>query len=122
MAGLLKDEFVSEVMTELSWIMRVIDDLCEKTGLETYESTLIKYRVQPEEAHAIEKFFGSHLQEIDALPLAEIRQKVAADFYETTGKPWHLADEILEKLLTRLNVAYGIEDIHETIERLKKDN
>lgn len=37
MAGLLKDEFVSEVMTELSWIMRVIDDLCEKTGLETYE-------------------------------------------------------------------------------------
>lgn len=29
MAGLLKDEFVSEVMTELSWIMRVIDDLCE---------------------------------------------------------------------------------------------
>lgn len=45
MAGLLKDEFVSEVMTELSWIMRVIDDLCEKTGLETYESTLIKYRV-----------------------------------------------------------------------------
>ena len=62
MAGLLKDEFVSEVMTELSWIMRVIDDLCEKTGLETYESTLIKYRVQPEEAHAIEKFFGSHLR------------------------------------------------------------
>ena len=58
MAGLLKDEFVSEVMTELSWIMRVIDDLCEKTGLETYESTLIKYRVQPEEAHAIEKFFN----------------------------------------------------------------
>ena len=46
MAGLLKDEFVSEVMTELSWIMRVIDDLCEKTGIETYESTLIKYRVQ----------------------------------------------------------------------------
>lgn len=30
MAGLLKDEFVSEVMTELSWIMRVIDDLCLK--------------------------------------------------------------------------------------------
>ncbi len=30
MAGLLKDEFVSEVMTELSWIMRVIDDLCVK--------------------------------------------------------------------------------------------
>lgn len=29
MAGLLKDEFASEVMTELSWIMRVIDDLCE---------------------------------------------------------------------------------------------
>lgn len=34
MAGLLKDEFVSEVMTELSWIMRVIDDLCEKQDLK----------------------------------------------------------------------------------------
>lgn len=34
MAGLLKDEFASEVMTELSWIMRVIDDLCEKQDLK----------------------------------------------------------------------------------------
>ena len=56
------------------------------------------------------------------LPVAEIRQIVAADFYETTGKPWHLANEILEKLLTRLNVAYGIEAIREATVRLKNDN
>lgn len=34
MAGLQKENLTNEVLTELSWIMNVIDDLCEKARLE----------------------------------------------------------------------------------------
>ena len=68
--------------------MNVIDDLCEKTGLETYQSTLIKYRIQPEEEHALNQYLFLHWRELDTLTIQDIRQGVAALFVEHTGKPW----------------------------------
>lgn len=44
MAGLIECEFKEEILTELSWIMSVIDNISTKTGLETYETVLIKNR------------------------------------------------------------------------------
>lgn len=107
MAGLMKDRFVEEVMTELSWIMRAIDDLSEKTGLETIETTLIKYRVQPEEFEAIDHFFARHMRAIDTIPFADARASISDHFTATTGKPWRLNDDVLKKLLTQLSSTYG---------------
>lgn len=101
MAGLKKENLTNEVLTELSWIMNVIDDLCEKTGLETYQSTLIKYRIQPEEEHALNQYLFLHWRELDTLTTQDIRQGVAALFCEHTGKkPWSRPDDVLEKRVT----------------------
>lgn len=48
MAGLIKENFEFEVLTELSWIKRVLVEICEKLDIDTYESNLIKYCVEPE--------------------------------------------------------------------------
>lgn len=100
MAGLQKENFTNEILTELSWIMNMIDDLCEKTGLETYQSTLIKYRIQPEEEHALNHYLFLHWRELDTLTTQDIRQGVAALFVEHTRKPWSRPDDVLEKLVT----------------------
>lgn len=100
MAGLQKENLTNEVLTELSWIMNVIDDLCEKAGLETYQSTLIKYRIQPKEEHALNQYLFLHWRELDTLTTQDIMQDVAALFVEHTGKPWSQPDDVLEKLVT----------------------
>lgn len=56
MTGLIKENFKEEVLVELSWIMSAIDDLSSKLEVETYEIALIRYRIQPEEERAIDKF------------------------------------------------------------------
>lgn len=99
MAGLIKENFKEEVLTELSWIMNVIDEITQKYGIETYESVLIRYRIQPEEERAIDKFICFHLRELDNLTIDEIRDIIANYYFEITKKTWNVSDEIVEKLI-----------------------
>lgn len=99
MAGLIKENFKQEITTELSWIMNVIDEICSKLEIETYESLLIKYRIQPEEEKAIDKFFVFNIKELNTLKIEEIQEKIAVNFYEMTKKQWSISNEIVEKLI-----------------------
>lgn len=99
MAGLIRENFKEEVLTELSWIMTAIDDLSSKLNLETYETTLIKHRVQPEEERAIQKFFVFHVQELDNFTTKDVLAAIAADYLSTTQKTWSLPGNVVETLI-----------------------
>lgn len=86
MAGLNKDNFKEEILTEISWIMNAIDDICEKLKFESYETSLIKYRVQSEEESLIRKFVVLNLKNLDYFSISEIQDKLSLEFFENTGK------------------------------------
>lgn len=108
MAGLIKDNFKEEILTELSWIMTAIDDLSTKCGIETYETVLIKHRVQPEEERAIEKFFVLNIQKLDNLTIEEIQTSIAHNFFEMTQKEWAVSNDIVEKLIQLKRAQLGV--------------
>lgn len=99
MAGLKKALFNEEILTELSWVMSAIDTICEREGIETYQTTLIKYRVQPEEERAIDQFLFLHWRTLEAMSLVAIEAGVAIRFEEMTGLTWTLSRVVLEKLV-----------------------
>lgn len=99
MAGLMKGEFQEEILTEFSWMMRVIEDLCARTNLETYEIVLLKNRVQMQEERAIDQFFALHFKILDTLTIADIQQEIAQSFFEATQKEWVLSDDLVAKLI-----------------------
>lgn len=99
MAGLIKENFNEEIVTEISWIMTVIDDLSSKYGIETYETVLIKHRIQPEEERAIDKFFAFNVKELENMPIEKIQEKIADYFMEMTKKQWSVSDEVVKKLI-----------------------
>lgn len=99
MAGLMKDELHNEILTELSWIMNAIDTLSSRTGVETYEIVLIKYRVQPEEERAISKFLAFNLKNLNEFSIDDMRQQISTNFFEMTRKEWSLSDKVLKKLI-----------------------
>lgn len=99
MAGLIKENFNEEIVTEISWIMTVIDDLSSKYGIETYETVLIKNRIQPEEERAIDKFFVFNVKELENMQIEKIQEKIADYFMEMTKKQWSVSDEVVKKLI-----------------------
>ncbi|WP_068268675.1 hypothetical protein [Caviibacter abscessus] len=100
MAGMVKEEFKEEVLTELSWIMNVIDDLCTKTNLETYETVLIKNRVQMQEEKAINKFIFFNFKNLDTITIDKTQEMIAKYYYEMTKRKWSLSDEVVQKLIS----------------------
>lgn len=105
MAGLLKNKFNEEVMVELSWIMNAIETLADKCGVESYEILLIKYRIQPEEEKAIDKFFVFNYKQLANMTITDKQKKIAYEYKQLTKREWSRADEIVEKLL---NAKLGI--------------
>ena len=99
MAGLINENFQEEVITELSWIKTVISSLCEKEGIETYESLLLKYAIEPEEAEEIERFVVRNLKDIEKYEIIDIQNEIAKSFFENTKKDWMMQDDVLEKLI-----------------------
>lgn len=79
--------------------MNVIDEISAKLKIETYETTLIRYRIQPEEEKAIDNFFVFHYKELKELKNQEKQMIISKYFYEITNKKWNMKDEVLEKIL-----------------------
>lgn len=99
MAGLIKDNFSEEILIELSWIKNAINEIAQKNGIETYETILIKYRVEPEEEKCIDKFLAFHFKELEDLTIEKIQKTLSNYYFELTKKKWALADDIVEKLI-----------------------
>lgn len=99
MAGLINENFQEEVITELSWIKTVISSLCEKEGIETYESLLLKYAIEPEEAEEIERFVVRNLKDIEKYEIIDIKNEIAKTFFENTKKECMIQNDVLEKLI-----------------------
>lgn len=99
MVGLKRENFNEEVMTELSWIMNVLDELVNITGIETYETVLIKYRVQMEEEQALNRFLKENFKKLETLSIEEIQEMISSDFFAVNEKPWRMDNEVLEKLI-----------------------
>lgn len=108
MAGLIDDNFKEEVLTELSWIMNAIDEITARYKIETYETTLIKYRVQPEEEKAIDKFFVYNIKEIDNISDEKIQKEIGDNFFKMTNKHWSMPIEIVRKLIQLKKQELGI--------------
>ena len=88
MAGLIHEHFKDEILTEISWMLTVINDLSSRLGMETYETLLIKHPVQPEEERAISTFFVFRVQKPDSFSIQEVQEIIAEDFLATTQKQW----------------------------------
>nr|WP_314276787.1 hypothetical protein [uncultured Peptostreptococcus sp.] len=103
MAGLIRENFKEEVLIELSWIMNAIDEITQRYGIETYETVLIKYRIQPEEEKAIDRFIALNFKKIESLAIEDIQKEIAKYYFQLTKREWSVSDEIVEKLI-RLNL------------------
>lgn len=79
--------------------MNVIDEISAKLKIETYETTLIRYRIQHEEEKAIDKFLLFHYKNLKELKIQEKQMIISKYFYEFTNKKWNMKDEVLEKIL-----------------------
>lgn len=108
MAGLMKNNFKEEVLTELSWIMNAIDDISSKYGIETYEIMLIRYRVQPEEEKAIDKFFTFHVKELDSITDEEVQKEIENNYFKLTNKKWSVSIEVVKKLIQLKREQLGV--------------
>lgn len=111
MAGLIEENFEFEVMTELSWIKRVLMEICDKLEIDTYESNLIKYCVEPEEEAFLSQMM-KYRESFLHLSYDEIREEFAVKFEKEYNKPFTLSVDVLEKLIKRflhlLNHGYSI--------------
>lgn len=99
MAGLINDNFKEEIMIELSWMMTALDDISSKYKIETYELTLIKYRVQPEEEQIINKFVTLNNRTIQTFAIQEIQKWMSNEFQVTFQKDWIMSDQLVQKLI-----------------------
>ncbi|MFI3887946.1 hypothetical protein [Streptococcus parauberis] len=99
MAGLINDNFKEEIMTELSWMMTALVDISSKYKIETYELTLIKYRVQPEEEQIINKFVTLNNRTIQTFAIQEIQKWMSNEFQVTFQKDWIMSDQLVQKLI-----------------------
>lgn len=99
MAGLINDNFKEEIMTELSWMMTALDDISSKYKIETYELTLIKYHVQPEEEQIINKFVTLNNRTIQTFAIQEIQKWMSNEFQVTFQKDWIMSDQLVQKLI-----------------------
>ena len=99
MAGLIKENFNEEVLIELSWIMNVIDEITQRYGIETYETVLIKNRIQPEEENAIDHFFALNIRKLESLTIGDIQKEISKYYFQLTKREWRISDEIVEKLI-----------------------
>lgn len=99
MAGLINDNFKEEIMTELSWMMTALVDISSKYKIETYELTLIKYRVQPEDEQIINKFVTLNNRTIQTFAIQEIQKWMSNEFQVTFQKDWIMSDQLVQKLI-----------------------
>lgn len=99
MTGLIRNNFNEEVMVELSWIMNAIDAIAQKSGVETYEILLIRYRIQPEEEKAIDKFFVFNFAKLGSMSIAEIQQKIAYEYFQLTNRTWSRPNDVVKTLI-----------------------
>lgn len=99
MSGLLKDELLNEMRVEMSWLMDAVIALADEMNLSSYTLCLLRHRVEPEEAQAIERIIFESYKDIDHLPFETIRSRVAKNFSDATQKRWFLTDELLRELI-----------------------
>lgn len=99
MSGLLKGETLNEVRVEISWIMEAITELSDHLKLSSYSICLLRNRVQPEEAQALERVLFFSFKDLGSIPFETLRSRVAQDFESSTNKPWTMCDDLLKELL-----------------------
>lgn len=99
MSGLLQDDILNEMRIEMSWLMDAVIALANEMNLSSYTLCLLRHRVEPEEARAIERVIFENYKDIDHLSFEILRSRVVQDFSDTTQKPWSLTDELLRELV-----------------------
>lgn len=99
MSGLIGDRLYEELFTELSWVKTAISELSDTLHRDSYTISLLRNRVEPEDAQALEKVIFLTGRTIASMPFAEVRAKVVKEFSADTGKEWGLADNILQEIL-----------------------
>ena len=100
MSGLIKENLYEELCTEISWLKRCLVELSEKAGVNTYTVAVLRSYMEPEEVQSIERVLVRNYKQLDSLSFAELREKIAKDFFESTGKEWLCeSDETLQELI-----------------------
>lgn len=108
MSGLMHERLYEELFTELSWVKTSISELSEVLNVQTYATQLLRYRVEPEEAAALEKVIALNFATVATMPFEEVRAKVVDAFREDTGKEWRQADGFLEEILNAKLAELGL--------------
>ncbi|MCS4536039.1 hypothetical protein [Corynebacterium sp. HS2168-gen11] len=104
MSGLLKEEIVSELRVEVSWIINAITELSDHLKLSSYTICLLRNRVEPEEARALERILFTKWKDLESTSFETLRLLISNEFTESTQKSWALSDEVLKELI-RLKIA-----------------
>ncbi|MEE3392959.1 MAG: hypothetical protein VZR00_06325 [Lachnospiraceae bacterium] len=99
MAGLIKENFEEELLTELSWIKSVLIDVGESLGVNSFEMELLKNYIQPEEEKAIDKLIALNFNKLKSLDMSERRKLLEEYFSGETDKNWTVPDNVSEKLI-----------------------
>ncbi|MCU9975120.1 hypothetical protein FYZ35_03205 [Mobiluncus mulieris] len=100
MSGLLAKEIVNELRVEVSWIIDAITELSDCLKLSSYTLCLLRNRVEPEEAHSIERVIFIKWKNLESTSFETLRVLISNDFTASTQKPWTLSDEVLKELIS----------------------
>lgn len=99
MSGLLRDNLLDEMRTEISWLADAVTLLSDHLNLSSYTLCLLRNHVEPEEARSIERTLFVSFKDFDQLSFETVRTRVQDDFIASTQKPWTLPDELLKELI-----------------------
>ncbi|TCD54833.1 hypothetical protein EJ419_01680 [Alloscardovia theropitheci] len=101
MTGMYDDRFYEELRTGISWLSEAIAFLSEANGVESYEICLLKNKVEPEEAKAIENAFFLNARNANSLVDAEIERIVIDTFTKENPRfSWRMSRDVLMELWT----------------------
>ncbi|MDO4665096.1 MAG: hypothetical protein Q4A71_02650 [Actinomycetaceae bacterium] len=99
MSGLLRENIVSELRVEMSWVINAITELSDHLKISSYTLCLLRNRVEPEEARSIERINFTKWKDLESTSFETLRLLISNEFTESTQKSWALSDEVLKDLI-----------------------
>lgn len=98
MSGLIKDNLISALMTEIAWLQDVVLELCNQLGYSSYTAHILKHRCQPEEIQAFEEAVFLLGPERNTATIEDLESRCITVFVEQTGKEWMMHRDVLATL------------------------
>lgn len=98
MSGLVKQNIINELQTEVLWLRRVVVELSKRLGHTSYAAFILEQTLEPEEVAAFEQAvfrLGPGRRDVS---IDDLEARCAEHFEKQTGKAWFMRKEVLTEM------------------------